>query len=198
MCANTARNAPLNNGLKVLAVFGSPNSDGTTAKLLNSLLASLPENAEVDRYDCYKNSPAPCNDCRYCHYADGCAYPDLDNFYQNLENSDVLVFATPVYNLSFPAPLKALIDRMQRYWAARFIRGVRKPIKLKKQAFLITSCGSDSQKEGEMLEKQLKPVLTILNATLTESIHCAGADYNRPIEDCIKAAAKAAERLSQQ
>ena len=87
---------------------------------------------------------------------------------------------------------------MQRYWAARFIRGVRKPIKLKRQAFLITSCGSDSQKEGEMLEKQLKPVLTILNATLTESIHCAGTDNNRPIEDCIKAAAKAAERLSQQ
>ena len=77
MCANTARNAPLNNGLKVLAVLGFPNSDGTTAKLLDSFLASLPVNAEVERYDCYKNSPAPCNDCRYCHYADGCAYPDL-------------------------------------------------------------------------------------------------------------------------
>lgn len=198
LCATTAKNEPCCDGLKVLVIFGSPHNKGTTAKLLNSFVDSIPKSATIEIYDCFKNSPIPCNDCRYCHVVDGCSYSDLNDFYNKLENSDVLVFATPVYNLSFPAPLKALLDRMQRYWSARFKRNIRPPIKRKKQVYLLTSCGADSTEEGEMLERQLKPVLTILNAKLIKSVHYTGADNCRPMDNSIKAASEEAAKMEKE
>jgi len=195
LCANTVKNGHYCEDLRVLVLFGSPRNNGPTAKLLNSFLGSLPAGAKVEIYDCFKNSPAPCDDCRYCHYVEGCSYSDLDDFYGKLENANVLVFATPVYNLSFPAPLKAVIDRMQRYWSARFKQGIRPPIEIKKQAYLLTTCGCDSAEEGKMLEKQLKPVLTILNAKLAKSVHFTGADRQRPMDESIAAAMEAAKQL---
>lgn len=65
--------------------------------------------------------------------------------------------------------MKALIDRSQRYWSARFLRGVRPPIANSKQVVLITVSGDDRTEDGglplggEMVERQLRPPLTILN-----------------------------------
>lgn len=42
-----------------------------------------------------------------------------------LEDADAVIVATPVYNLSFPAPMKALFDRFQRYYEAHFRRKLR-------------------------------------------------------------------------
>ncbi len=193
MCANTAKKEPFSGDFKVLVIFGSPRKNGYTARLLNAFLDGLPQNAVIDRYNCFQHPPLPCNDCRYCHSSEGCAYSDLDDFYLKLKKADLLVFAAPVYNLSFPAPMKALIDRMQIYWAARFKRNVRPPIRHAKTAILLTTCGSDSQDGGEMLERQLKPVLTILNACLTHTIHYTGSDKDRPAEMYMKQASDAAQ-----
>ncbi|HHV50524.1 MAG TPA: hypothetical protein GXX54_02320, partial [Clostridiales bacterium] len=57
------------------------------------------------------------------------------------------------------------------------------------------TCGCDSAEEGKMLEKQLKPVLTILNAKLAKSVHFTGADRQRPMDESIAAAMEAAKQL---
>ena len=93
-----------------------------------------------------------------------------------LEEADLVVIATPVYHLSFPAPLKALIDRLQRYWSARFILGKRPPISKGKRLVLLTASGSGSPEGGPLLEKQLAPPLTVIHAVLAERVHAVGAD----------------------
>ncbi len=174
-----------------------------TARLLQAFIVATNEASDtqqtitIDRYDCFTRAPLPCNDCRACSQHSGCIRPDLDDFYASLEQADVLVFASPVYNLSFPAPMKALIDRMQCYWAERFVRGVRPPIARPKQAVLLTSCGADSQEGGDMLERQLKPVLTILNARLVQSVHYTGADKENPLSPYLTAARQAALLLAE-
>jgi multimeric flavodoxin WrbA len=144
---------------------------------------------------CFDRSPLPCNDCRGCHKIDGCALKDIDDFYNLLESADILVFATPIYNLSFPAPMKALIDRTQCYWSARFIHGERPTIIRPKQTVLITTCGSDNNEGSEMIERQLKPVLTVLNARLTQSVHYTGADMNKPLDTFIEMVKDAADKI---
>ena len=175
--------------------MGSPHADGPTAQLLNAFEKALPSGAAVDRFDCFARSPLPCNDCRVCHRFQGCAQSDLDDFYALLENADGLVFAFPVYNLSFPAPMKALIDRTQRYWSARFIQGIRPPIAKQKKVVLITSAGFKDPESGILLERQLRPVLTVLNGKLAQSIHYAGADSVRPLEPFLAESAAAAQYL---
>ena len=178
---------------QVLVLFGSPHKEGATARLLAACLSAMPE-AEVTRFDAFALSPAPCEDCGYCHRVEGCRHRDLDEFYEALEAADVLVFATPVYNRSFPAPMKAVLDRLQRYWAARFVRGVRPPIKKAKQTLLLTAGGA-SRGDGAYLEPQLSPILTILNSTPAKAVHADGTDQGELPEAALAAAQRAGEEI---
>ncbi len=153
--------------------YGSPRKDGVTATVLSMLTEQL--DGEVTVVDSYARAVKPCDDCRGCYTHDGCVKRDLDDVYEALEQADRLVFVTPVYNRSFPAPLKAIVDRLQCYWAKRFIRGVRPPIEKPKTALLVTVCGSDRD-DGECLQYQLEPQLTVLNVTDTKALHIKGSD----------------------
>ena len=112
-----------------LVLFSSPHKDGHTKKLLEAFLDGLKgEDWQVKSLDIFKVNIHPCIACGYCQKADGCAFRDLDKFDRDLRVCELLVIATPVYNLSFPAQLKAVIDRFQRYFEARFARGIRPAI----------------------------------------------------------------------
>lgn len=158
-------------------IDGSPHADGATARLTAAFLEALPPEIAVERFSCFARRPLACDDCRFCHRRDGCSKRDLDDFYRLLEAADLLLFASPVYNRSFPAPMKALLDRQQRYWAARFVRGVRPPIPRPKRAVLLTVSGGP-QPEGIHLEQQLRPALTVLHTTLEASVHACGTDMD--------------------
>lgn len=71
-------------------------------------------------YDAYKERPGPCVDCGYCSKKQGCSKRDLDGFMEAFERSDYFVVAAPVYYNALPAPGKAVLDRFQRYFSARF------------------------------------------------------------------------------
>lgn len=174
---------------RVLVLYGSPHQDGTTARLLAACLDGIGE-AAVTRFDAFSLSAAPCDDCGACRKADGCRHRDLDTFYDALEAAEILVVATPVYNRSFPAPLKAVIDRLQRYWSARFVRGVRPPITTPKQSILLTAAGAD-RADGVQVESQLAPVLTVLNSTPAIAVHADATDRTA-LSAAILAAARAA------
>lgn len=171
MCATTAMNTPCSP--KTLIFYGSPRKDGVSATVLSMLTEQL--DGEVTVIDSYAQQVVPCDDCRGCYTHDGCVKRDMTDIYEALEQADRLVFVTPVYNRSFPAPLKAMIDRLQCYWAKRFIRGIRPPIEKAKTALLVTVCGSDRD-DGACLLYQLEPALTVLHVTDTKALHIKGSD----------------------
>ena len=173
MCATTATNTPCSP--KTLILYGSPRKGGSCAKVLAMLKERL--DGDVAVIDSYARNVIPCDDCRGCYTHDGCVKRDMTDIYEVLEQADRLVFVTPVYNRSFPAPLKAIVDRLQCYWAKRFIRGVKPPIEKPKTALLITVCGSDRD-DGECLLYQLEPQFTILHVTETKALHIKGCDGN--------------------
>ncbi len=177
---------------RVLLLFGSPHKQGSTAKLAEAFRAACPPEYIWNIWYCFDHDVRPCDDCRYCHRHDGCAKPDLQSFYELLEQSDLLVIATPVYNLSYSAPLKTLLDRTQRYWAARFVRGIKPPIERPKKAVLLTMAEVDTD-GGSMVERQLRPTLTILNAQLVTSMHMMRGEPSTKWVECAK---KAVNQLS--
>ena len=158
---------------KTVVLFGSPRTDGAAGTLLNLYTSVCGGNVTV--FDCFARNVTPCDDCRGCHERLGCAKRDMDDIYEAVEQATMLVIVTPVYNRSFPAPLKAVIDRFQRYWAARFVHGVRPPIAVPKKAVLLTTAGS-GRDDGELLMTQLAPQLTILNVTQTAQLHVGNTD----------------------
>ena len=156
-------------------INGSPRADGYIARMTQTFLQACGQ-PEVYRVDCFARPILPCDDCRYCHTHAGCAKRDMDEIYRRIEQADRLVFVSPVYHGGFPAPMKALIDRLQCYWAARFVRGESPAAFPPKQAVLLSAGGAPGDAGGKALAEQLRPPLTVLHAALAGTVHLADTD----------------------
>lgn len=117
--------------------MGSPRQDGICQELINQVRKYFLD-CEIKLYDSYKLAPSPCTDCKWCEYHDGCSNKDLDIFFEDFEDADYIAFFTPVYNNFFPAPIKAILDRFQRYYNARYKRGSIRLLKSQKELALLS------------------------------------------------------------
>lgn len=163
MILGNNENDNFQNGKKVLAILGSPRKTGYTSKLLGNLLHEFPKGTAIEIVNVYELNPIPCNACGYCKAVNGCSKKDLEEFFEKFETADVIVFATPIYFMGTPAPLKALIDRFQRYYEARFRQNIKTPIEKHRKALLIATSGSDGEIGFEVVKHQLLQAATVLN-----------------------------------
>ncbi len=161
---------------KTVVIFGAPSNNKTTGQALKKYMN---DNHIVCDYffDCFKVFPLPCCDCGYCKENSSCKYSDLDEFYSKFETADRVIIAFPIYNASFPAPLKALIDRLQIYYNARFIRKIKPPIAKHKSVTIISVCGSNNNYEN-IIKEQICPAFTVTNCTLDEYSCIKNTDNN--------------------
>ncbi len=164
----------------IMTVSGSPRKDGCSAEMLRRFTHEL--DAAFVSYDAYGCRFAPCTDCRACRQFEGCAMDDMDGFFADFEACDGIVIASPIYNMSFPAPLKAIIDRMQRYYSARFFLGKRPPISKRRPVALLLSAGSEDE-DGEFAARQLEKIFTVTNCELVSRIVRNDTDHLDSMED---------------
>lgn len=102
--------------MRVMTIMGSPRREGGTAAALRWVEDDLRAMGhEVDRADVIDYAVAGCDDCRRCKEpgTDLCAHDDGANgLFRRMIAADAVIMATPLYCWSFPAQLKALVDRM--------------------------------------------------------------------------------------
>lgn len=165
----------------LLVLFCSPDSHGCTRMLLDGFLGEFEERKDwqIQEMDTYELKAHPCTGCKACAKKDGCAFPDLDGLDKELRRSDLLVVASPVYNDSFPAPMKAVLDRWQRYFEARFSRGDRTPIKKHRDAVLLLAMGREEEFPVEVMVHQLQRAFSVMNTTLRGCAAWEGTDRGR-------------------
>lgn len=164
--------------MNVLVLNGSPRPLGNTSKLINSFLTGLPREHKVKIYNLFDLMPTPCNACGYCKASDGCSKKDLDEFMGYYNESDVIIVATPVYNFSLPAPMKALFDRFQRFFEARFRRHIENVIEKPKRAVIIVTAGDDGKIGYEIIKKQIMAAFSVMNTKVVASILVSDTDKN--------------------
>ena len=185
---------------KLLAVFGSPHREGPTRRLLDPFLEPFRlRDWSIETVDAYALGAKPCLDCGLCGREEGCAQHDLDPLDRSLRQSQVLVIASPVYNDSFPAPLKALLDRTQRYYSARFSLGLRPPIQTFRKAALLLTMGSTDPFPVEVTTRQLERAFSVMNTRLVGTAVWNGLDRGEgeKTDAMEKASRLALEILSQ-
>jgi multimeric flavodoxin WrbA len=65
---------------------------------------------------------APCNHCDKCLEAGECDIKDdMQTVYQEMEQTDVIVLASPIQFMGITAPMKAMIDRCQCLWVRKYV-----------------------------------------------------------------------------
>lgn len=173
---NYGNNEEFTNGTKVLAILGSPRKSGYTSRLLGTLLREFPKGTEIETVNIFELNPIPCNACGYCKACDGCSKKDLDVFMKKFESADVIIFATPVYNMSVPAPMKALLDRFQRYFEARLRRNMNSLIEKRRKAIIIVTSGGDGEVGYEVVKHQFLSLFPCLNIELKGTMLARNTD----------------------
>lgn len=181
--------------MNVLVLFGSPHRNGNTAKMTAAFLRGLSKEDNIEIVHVFALAPVPCNSCGYCKAADGCSKKDLDGFMKKFEEADVIVVASPVYLLSMPAPMKALFDRFQRYFEARFRRGIAVPMEKPKQAVLLVTSGRDGKLGFEVMKEQVRMAFSVMNTKLIGGILKSDTDTARLTDEDLNDVYALARRL---
>ena len=129
---------------KIVIVTGSPRQGGNSTLLAEAFAKGAREAGnKVDIFDVTKDKVEGCIACKKC-WSEGvpCVFNDgFNTFGKLMEPADVVVFASPVYWGTYPAQLKALIDKFFAYGIKRTKVDIRKGKKV-----VLLACG-DGKKE---------------------------------------------------
>ncbi len=109
--------------MKVLGIAGSPRRGGNTDLLLAELMrGAAGKGAEVKTIVLNNLQITPCQHCDACLKEGNCRIKDdMQDIYQELDQSDRIVIASPVQFMGLTVPLKAMIDRCQCLWARKYV-----------------------------------------------------------------------------
>ncbi len=148
--------------MKCTIVFGSPRKKGNTASLLHPFIEELKSNGmKVDYYDVYEKGIQGCRACLRCQKDSKRVYcvikDDMEPILSSMTESDLIVFAAPIYIWAAPAPVKAVVDRSV-YASCKYYGDDPKGPALfsGKRVALITTCGYSIEKGADLYEEMMK------------------------------------------
>jgi multimeric flavodoxin WrbA len=140
--------------LNILVVTGSPRKNGNTEIMADTFVESAKaagHDVTVKKLSALK--VAPCLGCQYCFSHDGVCIQqdDMNHILNDLEQTDMLVLASPIYWFDVSAQTKCFIDRMYAF--------AKKGFRIKSIAMLLDS-GSDNVFDAA--EAQLNAICSYL------------------------------------
>lgn len=144
---------------KVTVINASPRKNGTTAQLLDAFLSDCRHDITI--YNVYDENISPCTACDSCAHTGECIIKDNQHIMNELFSSDYIIFASPIYCYSFPAPMKAFLDRLQPYYSDEKYRN---PSFVRK-GFVLATCGKSGKFGIDVIEKQSRIAFIELSAS---------------------------------
>jgi multimeric flavodoxin WrbA len=118
MADNNMENEPI----RVLGIGGSPRLGGNSDILLDHFLKGAAEaGAHTEKILLNRLRYQACQECGGCDATGLCVVEDdMQRLFPLLVNSTVVTVASPIFFSSISAQLKAMIDRCQCFWVARY------------------------------------------------------------------------------
>ena len=109
--------------MKVLGIAGSPRRGGNTDMLLAEVMkGAASKGAEVKTIVLNNLKITPCQHCDACLEKGECRIKDdMQAIYQEFEQADIIVLASPIQFMGVTAQMKAMIDRFQSRWARKYV-----------------------------------------------------------------------------
>ncbi|PWB86134.1 putative NAD(P)H-dependent FMN-containing oxidoreductase YwqN [Methanobrevibacter woesei] len=95
--------------MKTVVINGSPRKGGNCETLINELIAEI--DGEVSNYFLEESNINFCKACLGCQKGDCVRDDDLNKAMDELQEADLLVFATPIYYGQMTAQAKTFVDR---------------------------------------------------------------------------------------
>jgi len=168
--------------MKVLGINASPRIGGNTAILLDKVLEGAKSNgAEVEKIILNKLRISPCQECEDIKDDGTCIVEDdMQAIYKKIKETDILVFASPIFFGSLSAQAKMMIDRFQCLWRVRYILKKDTGFKRTKGVFISVE-GSDRKDFFENVKAIVRNLFATINVDYKGELFCSNTDKKRGI-----------------
>lgn len=160
--------------LKILAVAGSPRSNGNTDLLLEKAIeGATTEHTEVIRVVLRDLCIAPCRHCDGCLKTGRCVIEDdMQNIHDLLRKADRLILASPIFFMGLTAQTKSMIDRCQALWVLKYVLKI--PVAYKQDAerkgLFLSVGGTGLKRLFEPAMETVKVFFRVLEYSLDDQI----------------------------
>lgn len=109
--------------MKITAIYGSPRKNGNTDLLMKAFLKGVSKGGgtahEIFLRDLHFSA---CIECGGCNNTGKCVLKDdMDSIYPHLKSSEIIVLSAPVFFYGLNALAKAMVDRSQCFWTAKYL-----------------------------------------------------------------------------
>lgn len=175
---------------KILAFNGSPRPAGNTSLLLQRFLEGAGEHtSHTEAVNCQQLNLEYCHGCLRCNVLQRCSISgdDWKDLSEKILESDVLVFASPVYFHHLPAPLKKVIDRFRSFNHVQITEKglVHTPWQVWKKDFvLILTMGSPDPVDAEPIVDLFRFITSVLGPE--NRLHIITANRLAVVKQVIK------------
>ena len=104
---------------KVLILNGATRKNGNTDIIINKIIEGADNSeVEIEQINVRDKNIEDCIGCYVCHKKDKCSInDDMNEIYNSINNSDTIVFASPIYWWGVTGIMKVLIDRLYFYYS---------------------------------------------------------------------------------
>ena len=150
---------------KIVILKASPRKNGNS----NSLAAAFAEEAQragafIAEYDTANMKVAGCRGCYGCMKKGECIFrDDFDKIAEDLRDADGIVIASPVYWYTFPAQIKAVMDR----WFSLCVTG--KDFSGKKAA-LLSCCEEETEETFAGIRIAFEKTMALMKAEIVGEV----------------------------
>lgn len=147
--------------MKYCILMGSPRKNGNTFNLLKPFIEELEfQQIQYEFLWLYDKHIEPCIACLNCQKdwaIFGCEIlDDMQEIFDKIYESDVIVLATPIYSWYCTPPMKSLLDRLV-YGMNKYYGNEKGPsLWSGKKLALITTCGYSPEKGADLFEEGIK------------------------------------------
>jgi multimeric flavodoxin WrbA len=180
--------------LKVLGIAGSPRRGGNTDLLLAEVMKGAANKGAIVNTIILSNLDiSPCQHCDACLKAGKCRIEDdMQMVYNELEQADSIVLASPIQFMGVSAQAKAMIDRCQAMWARKYVLN-QPPLgdRRERKGLFISVGGRKAANMFEPAVATIKSWFTVLDITYAGELLFPGVDEKGAIANYPDALNKA-------
>lgn len=162
--------------MKVLVLSGNTKMNGNTMMLTNRFTDGVKScGGEVEFIDTTRLNIKPCTGCLYCEKKGECIIKDeMNEVYNRIIESDIIVLSSPVYFASVSAQLKTVVDRCQMLFSKNF--RLKSNMDKKKIGYIIFTAGGNNKDMVLSMELLARFFFLSCRGVLKKSIFALGTD----------------------
>ncbi len=173
--------------LSVLGIACSPRRNGNTTRLLLKAMETAQADGQSTELVYLSDLKInPCQGCGACSLKGICVIKDdIPILQEKLILADRIILAAPIFMMGVNSQTKILIDRMQTFWARKYLlnQSLINPSKPERLGLFLSAAGTRKPDVFKCAERSIQTFFHMLDIKYAQACLYSGIDHAGEIEE---------------